>query len=486
VSRHALACVIVAISFACRADEALKAQKVNDVLAKAIDDSLARRPTVVYWVFDESVSLLAKRKEIAKRLERVFLSINSPGLRNMVMSFGARVHFVTNSPSSDLDIVAKAVEQIPVDDSGVEMTFSAIHEAVRSAKTHRHPKENAMVVLFTDEVGNDHGLLERTSSECRQAGIPVYVVGVPAPFGLEELTIPCDPLDQHDVALGVVNRGPESRFPEVVRLADEMPVDSGFGPFALSMICANTGGRYFRANTPDGNIPEDENARKAFGLNKFFSSETMKPYGPSYASREACDRELALNQAKVALVETAKIAMVRPIASLQMVFPREDDESFMGLLSEAQKACARTHAKIDGLYARLHAGLPDRAKVQEKRWQAGYDLALGRVLAVKVRAEAYNMMLAWVKSGMQFKDKNSNTWELVPSDKTLLFGKTAEIARQAKALLEKVVAEHPETPWAYYASEELKTPFGYEWNERHRVEPPNETPSPPKRQPRKI
>lgn len=467
MSRLVIACVIVAISFTCRADDAPQARKANDVLAKAIDDSLARRPTVVYWVFDESVSLVAKRKEIAKRLGRVFLLLNNPGLQNMVMSFGARVHFVTNSPTSDVDIVANAVEQIPIDDSGVEMTFSAIHEVVKSAKTLRQPKENVVVVIFTDEVGDDGDLAERTTEECREARIPVYAVGVPAPFGLGELKIAYAPRDQQDVTLGVVNRGPESRLLEVVQLANDRPIDSGFGPFLLAKICADTGGAYFRANTTNGEVSEDENARKEYGLHKFFTLETMEPYRPSYASREAYERELASNRAKRALVDTATRAIASPTESLQTVFPIRKEEVPKELLGEAQKAVARVQAKVDGMYGTLVAGLPDREKVEEKRWQAGYDLALGRVLATKVRADAYALAIGEAKNGMQFKDNASDTWQLMPSDKLSAGLKTKEIAKETRALLEKVVAEHPGTPWAYYASEELKTPFGYEWIERH-------------------
>ncbi|MCE9631520.1 MAG: VWA domain-containing protein [Planctomycetia bacterium] len=478
-------CVLIAVVSACQADEVANPKNAQDVLAVEIAGFLAQRPTVIYWVIDESVSMVPQRKAIAKRLDKICNQLNNQQLRSVVVSFGQRVTVVTHSPTTNLTTVINAIEQIPVDDSGVEVPFSAIKQVVALA-TGVQPKGNAIIVLFTDEVGNDDSLSERTTEDCRKARIPVYVVGVPAPFGRDELIVACDPRDQQDVALGVVNRGAESRFPEAVHLANDTPVDSGFGPFLLSKICADTGGAYFRANTANGDVSEDENARKEYGLNKFFSPETMKPYRPSYGSREASERELALNRAKSTLVETSRLAIASPIASLQMVFSGEDYRVRNELLGEAQKQCARNHAKIDGLSARLHAGLPDRAKVQEKRWQAGYDLALGRVLAMKVRADTYNMMLAWAKSGMQFKDKNSNTWELVPSDKTLLVGKTAEIARQAKALLEKVVAEHPGTPWAYYASEELKTPFGYEWNERHSVEAPKETPSPPKRQPRRI
>jgi len=124
--------------------------------------------------------------------------------------------------------------------------------------------------------------------------------------------------------------------------------------------------------------------------------------------------------------------------------------------------------KIDALYGILAAGLPDRDKVKEKRWQAGYDLALGRVLALKVRTDAYNIMLAQAKAGMKFKDPKSDTWRLeVDNDISAVGSQTEKLALQARMLLNRVVDEHPETPWAHYAAAELRQPLGYRWEEAH-------------------
>ena len=124
--------------------------------------------------------------------------------------------------------------------------------------------------------------------------------------------------------------------------------------------------------------------------------------------------------------------------------------------------------KIDALYGILAAGLPDREKVTEKRWQAGYDLAIGRVLAVKVRTDAYNIMLAEGKTGMKFKDPKNDTWRLVPNgDISTVGSQTEKAAAQAETYLQRVVAEHPGTPWAQIAAAELRRPLGYAWQEAH-------------------
>jgi hypothetical protein len=110
----------------------------------------------------------------------------------------------------------------------------------------------------------------------------------------------------------------------------------------------------------------------------------------------------------------------------------------------------------------------DRDKITEKRWQAGYDLALGRVLAVKVRNDAYNQILAQAKSGLRFKNPANDTWVLEPHAEVKNVGsQTEKLAAQARTTLERVVNEHPGTPWATIAAEELAIPLGYAWKETH-------------------
>jgi hypothetical protein len=205
-------------------------------------------------------------------------------------------------------------------------------------------------------------------------------------------------------------------------------------------------------------------------LRYFFDPEVMRRYRPDYLPQAQIDRMLADNKAKAALVQAAKAAQLSPMDSPVMRFPREDDGKLALLLGEAQKKAAVLEPKIDSLYGVLSAGVPGRAKItaDENRWQAGFDLALGQVLALKVRTNAYNIMLAQAKSGMKFKNSKNDTWILDPSDDVSRVGsQTERLATQAAELLRRVVAEHPGTPWAQMAAEELRIPLGYSWKEIH-------------------
>ncbi len=457
-----------------------------DRLTVEIAASLEQRPTLVCWVFDQSVSLSAQRKEIAARLDRVFDELgmnrseaNRPDLLNTVFAYGQRMQQVTDKPTAVAADVVSAIQNIPVDESGVEMTFSAIRLAAEQARPMRigPPRRNVMIVAFTDEVGNDQQLADQTAQYCRAQGMPVYVVGVPAPFGMAQVKmkfVEFDPKYDSGEQWAVVDQGPETLYPEFVRVhpreADE-PIDSGFGPFSLSKLCYETGGIYFAVHpnrNATGRVSSADVAPMASRLRQFFDPAALKDYRPDYVAAGKSEQMVVANKAKKSLVEAAKASQIAPMESPTMTFPRVDDGALALLLGEAQKVAARIQPKIDALYGILSAGAADRDKIQEKRWQAGYDLAMGRVLAVKIRTDAYNIMLAQAKTGMKFKNPNNDTWVLEPSDDVSATGsQTDKLAKQARMHLERVVKDHPGTPWAFLAAEELRTPLGYAWSETH-------------------
>jgi len=458
-----------------------------DRLTVEIAASLAQRTTVVCWVFDQSVSLAGQRKEIAQRLGRVFDELGIVAglpqeheLLNLVFAYGQRVNPVVVRPTRDVSEVVKAIESIPVDDTGIEMTFTAIAAAAKQAKVARAAagQRNVMIVAFTDEVGNDQQHADAVAAFCRVQKMPVYVVGVPAPFGQRETRIKFvefDPRYADDVQWAQVEQGPESRYPEFVRVrpgnAPDEPIDSGFGPYSLSKLCAETGGIYFAVHAnrnARGRVNDDATAPMASRMRYFFDPEVMREYRPDYLPEAKLNQMLSANRAKRALVEAAKAAEISPMDGPTMRFPREDDGKLANLLSEAQKKAAVLAPKIDALYAILAAGAADRERITEKRWRAGYDLALGRVLALKVRTDAYNIMLAQAKTGMKFKNAGSDTWVLEPGEDVSKVGSATEkLAKQAETLLRRVVEEHPGTPWAQMAADELRVPLGYRWDEAH-------------------
>ncbi len=461
--------------------------------------SLEERKTLVVWLFDQTASVVPQRKAIHDRFERIYEELgiieaagneaftkheNKP-LLSAVIGFGSGMHFMTKKPTDSIAELKQAVIDIPNDDSGMENVFSSIHEAAKRYAEYRYttaerptPERNVMIVAFTDEAGSDANRADETIAFCRRLAMPVYVVGVPAPFGRREAKMKwVDPDPQFDQSdqWGIVDQGPESYLPERIKLsfsgskADEEPIDSGFGPYALTRLCVETGGIYFAVH-PNRNVNRAVNRREtaAFSshLTHFFDPEVMRKYRPEYVSINQYQKRVSQNKARWALVQAAAGSLqLNPMESPTLRFVKSDEAAFANALSAAQQPAAALEPKINQLYEMLKQGEADREKETVLRWQAGYDLAIGRVLAVKVRTETYNAMLATAKRGLKPKDPKNNTWTLKPSDEITVGSQYAKIAERARLYLERVVNEHPDTPWAMLAARELKDPLGWTWEE---------------------
>ncbi len=98
---------------------------------------------------------------------------------------------------------------------------------------------------------------------------------------------------------------------------------------------------------------------------------------------------------------------------------------------------------------------------------------------MKIRCYEYNWACAKMKKDApKFTKPDSNAWRLVPDTEIHYSDKAAAAGKQAMDLLKKVVAEHPNTPWALLAQRELKDPLGFKWVETHVPPVPQATTTP--------
>lgn len=463
-----------------------------DRITEEIVRSLEERKTLVIWLFDQSGSLTRQRAEINQRFDRIYHELgvieaagnpafaqhDDKPLLTSVVAFGDKISFLTDKPTDNLAEIKAAVAGIEQDDTGTERVFSALFAAVERHKKYRHqsPSRNIMLVVFTDEVGDDQGGLDQTVHLCRNLEIPVYVVGVPAPFGMDETLVKwVDPDPSYDQTprWGRVSQGPESLLPERVRLRfvggeDPDPMDSGFGPYALTRLCYETGGIYFTVH-PNRNVNREvrrgETEPFSAHLKHFFDPEVMRKYRPDYVPSREYLRRASENKARGALLKAAEMSWLSQLEAPQMRFVKRDEAELANALTEAQKAAAKLEPQLAALYETLRVGEADRDEEASPRWQAGYDLAMGRVMAARVRAEGYNAMLAEAKRGLKFKHERNNTWQLHYAAEIRTGSALAKAAATAEAYLRRVIDQHPGTPWALHAQRELQTPLGWKWTE---------------------
>ena len=466
-----------------------------DRITYEIIRSVEERPTMVVWLFDASVSLSKRRQEVRDRFDRIYDevgiiidrkkrsgSLKDEPLLTSVMSFGSKVEFLTDRPTADIDVIREAIEEIQLDVSGVEMIFSALYAAADRFKSMRiqrdgDPGRNVLLIAVTDERGDDTQGMDRTVELCRRYTIPVYIMGVPAPFGREFTYIKYvdpDPKFDQTPQWAQIDQGPETLMPERVKIGykedffEEPIIDSGFGPFALSRICYETGGIFFtiHPNRSYGNdIGRGATQPFASHLKRFFDPEVMDRYRPDYVSVAEYRERLVESPLRAALVQASQLARTGVLDQPKRVFVKRDEAAFVRELTEAQQQSARLGPPLAALCQMLLQGEAGRELELSPRWLASYDLSLGTATAERVRNEAYNEMLAKAKRGMNFKDPKNNTWSLVPSDTIEVNSRLQREADEARKLFTKIVNEHAGTPWAYLARLQLERPIGWEWKE---------------------
>jgi hypothetical protein len=446
-------------------DHFTSVQDATNHVAAEIFEAVEDRPTLVVWLFDRTASASDSREKAIQQFESIYKKFEglktaghpsladskTPRLLSVVGCFGKSVELLTLEPTDSESTLSQAVSSIRDDGSDEEHPFEAIDVALKQyEKLCRSEKRGMMLVVVSDEAGDDEAMVDQLVPQLRKAAIPVYVVGVAAPLGLNSSLSGSVKTE----SMKPVRQGPESMESEAIDMGGwmgpENPLDSGFGPFALSRLALETGGRYM--------------AVRQFSS---YDPKQMAQLAPDYVSRAAYDQLLSSNAARRALVEAAKLPHIDLTHSFDLLFFKQKDEAAMKRqLDKAQQASARLEPKVAPFYKALAAGESDRNKLTGARWQVGYDLAMGRAAAMRSRIEGYNASLAQLKAGKSFPDPNHNTWVLRATNDVKGDSGLEKLAGQARKYLTRVITEHPGTPWAMVANRELAAPLGWEWVSR--------------------
>ena len=448
-----------------------------DRVAMEVLGRLERGKTLVVWAFDASGSLSVERETLAKSIEQVYAHINQldkdqvatgDALMTMVVAFGQGRKAMFANPTNDTAAIVSAIRDVPLDTTGFESTFQTVGNIVKTWGKFKSADGQAyqtLVIVVTDEVGDDQDQLEPAIARAAEAKVPIYVLGSPALFGKVKgrmnYTDPKTKKTHYNIE---VTQGPESVALETIHLpfwygGDQYEnLDAGFGPYALTRLAASTGGIYFVSRIGTGRLSFDPNA--------------MREYRPDWVSPEQYARGIQKDPIRGAVSMAAQITQQKLPGQPDLTFPPADDPGFKEAMDRNQDTVARIEYTVDEALVPITQAVKLRDRETSRRWQAHYDLIRGRLLAMKIRCAEYQTACARMKKDApKFKDAKSNAWRLVPTEDLLSGEKVEKVAKVTRALLQRVVEDHPNTPWALLAGRELKDPFGFKWSETY-VKPP--------------
>ena len=444
-----------------------------DRIAIEILRQLERGRTLVVWAFDASGSLLAERQRLSKHIDSVYAHITQldenhlsgdSGLLTMVLSFGKDRHALLPKPTAERSEIIDSIQNVELDTSGVETTFTTVAEIIHRwghFKGNQGVLYHTMVIVVTDEVGDDQGRLEEAVTLAQRAKVPVYVLGSQAIFGRVEGYVDyVDPKTKYVFRGLAVPQGPESAAIEQIRLPfwyggpQYDIVEAGFGPYALSRLASATGGIYF--------VTRFDSRRMGFDPTR------MREYKPDWDRRIDYERKIADSPLRRAVLNAAQITQQKLPLMPSLVFPPVDAPEFKDVMAANQAIAERTAYTVDEALVPINSVVKLRDREVSRRWQAHYDLIRGRLMAMKVRCYEYNWACARLKKDPpKFSSPKFNALRLVPDTSIQYSEKAAQVAKDAHALLQRVIEEHPTTPWALLAERELKDPLGFKWVETY-------------------
>ncbi|MCE9606925.1 MAG: VWA domain-containing protein [Planctomycetia bacterium] len=440
-------------------------QSANAATAKAckkIQESLELRKGLVVWLFDRSPSADGRREEVMQAIKSLYPTIVPEGDRKAATSkedaklltavgaFASDAQFFTDDPVAGDEKVLAAIEGIKSgSDGNIENTFRAISAAITKYAVYTEPPHlrSVSIVVVTDEVGNDQAQRDLVMEAAQKHTIPIYVIGSGAEFGSVGAT------DVGPEGSAVI-RGPESRDVEWVKLDTGSgpgmmgSQECGIGPYGLSAICRESGGEYFVVSSLGGGV-------------------TLPPqYYPRYMPERDYQAYVSGNKAMQALIAASKLPAAKQISGAETSFTTDETGVAKTLdIDKAQRPQALIKPALDELFDTLKKGESDRAKLTEPRQQAAFDLALGRAMAAKVRTEGYIVLLAAFKAGRKASKPGAVLWRLEPADGIEKNSVLDSMSKKAREYLEGVVKNHPNTPWAEAAKQELNSPIGWKWTE---------------------
>lgn len=447
-----------------------------DQLAREIIRHLREHKVTVIWLFDESVSMEDDKKTILEKFDRVSSELkkyiaqdkekkNSNVLNHAIVGFGQARDYVLEKPREDIDQIGRAIKRLQIDSTGIENTMMAVREVAERYAGIVRKDRKVLIVLVTDESGDDGADVEEARQALKRNRIPLYVIGRQSLFGFPFAHHRYEDPVTKDVYHPMIRRGPETADLEVYQWDglydrwDEQP--SGFAPWELARLTKESGGIYFV-------LPSEEFMRVR-RREQAYSITSMKEYLPEYDSRMAyVERRNAspMRQLLHAIVMEGRGFLYR------RDFPIESAALVQAAMVEGQKAGQKLDVLLE-VQRRLEKLKMARDREPEKRWQAHYDLMLAQTVAFQVKAFEYRALMASIVNRPpapkgQPRSDLVITWVVDHAREPLAPREmTAKKYAEAERLLKEVIARHPRTPWADLAQDTLDRGFSVKLNEWH-------------------
>jgi hypothetical protein len=443
---------------------------VLDVITREILRNLRKGPVLVAWIMDPTESMASTRELIADRFDGIYKELGMVGairgdsLLNAIISCGAETKFLTDKPTSDVPTIAKAIRSIKDDGQGTENFFDGV---MKTATKYRRFQAGGnrifMMIIVTDEAGDDLQNIDEATNMVKRNKALVYVLGPSASFAYPDMLVTATNASG-ETEQGYITRGPSTRRLEILKVPfNTTPYKDVWGPFGLSYISRESGAIYWILD--DGRLSGPD-----------YDTNALAEYKPFYGTTAEYEKEIGRNDYRKTLMDVCDAGnkLPHPTKLSHTFSASEAGKKVDELLREATPFLNFSR----GAVARMEAADAKRGQEAGKTWKANFDLTMGRLLQSKVIVEEYVDALQKAKGPLQ---GGANAWRIEQSGTLdaggggsfasadgeapaggLATAPSNVLADRAKFYFQRVIDEHPGTPWALAAQSEMGQVFGFD------------------------
>jgi hypothetical protein len=198
-----------------------------------------------------------------------------------------------------------------------------------------------------------------------------------------------------------------------------------------------------------------------------FSGKALEAYKPDYTSLKDLRAKLDQYPLRKAVLNAADV-LKKHAKSFREDFPAGGGGALTAdekkKILEQQQDPAKINAELEEALEELIDVGKERDQEKSKRWQANYDYVLARLTARMAYVEEYNLMLGKIrKDELPPLDSQVHQGWRMASQATLHTKDGKEKAERSKTALDRLIKEHPGTPWEVLAKRERLTNLGLKW-----------------------
>ena len=469
-------------------------QQAMDRITQELVFMLQESDVLVVWAFDQSVSMRNDQKEIRERINQIYTELGladattGDHLLTAITSFGSGYIRHTDKPTSNLELIKKAINEVPIDPSGAELICPAIVRAINdhTSYTSRGQRQMALIVV-SDESGNPENnlqFLENAVQVAKVAECRTYFLGREAVFGYPHAYMRWQHPQTGVVHWLKVDRGPETAFVEQLqtngfrRRTDAF--SSGFGPYEQCRVARESGGIFFMLPTIEKNLVRGEADKRRYKL------KAMKPYLPDLDSRQyqfAKRDETPLRTFiwQVILDLNPLNEQTAEIIEMRMRFST-DSATFLRQARQEQQKAKTYLSYLANAQKALENGYKLRESELNARWQANYDLIYAQLIAYQARVYEYGAALeVFIRDPktaplLQPPNRRLVGWDITGQSKLSAAEVSQPYIERAVELYNTVIKLHAGTPWSERATQEINRGFGLQLVPVYRA-PPRRVPN---------